>query len=91
MAYCLSSSDIKDKEALNHLQAKEPVFLETRGKTIGVIISTEEFEILKKEINRREDEEDLSEGLKELEKIESGKVKTVSLEEIKQKIARKRK
>jgi len=85
MAYRIPVSDIKNEEVLERIRAKERVLLQSRGKTIGVIISAKEFKVLEKleaEIERLEDEEDCKDAERIMREIKSGKTDTISLEDL---------
>lgn len=85
MAYRISASDIKNEEALERIRAKEHVLLQSRGRTIGVIISAKEFKMLERleeEIERLEDEEDCRDAERIMQEIKSGKADTISLEDL---------
>jgi prevent-host-death family protein len=73
-------------ESLNRvIYAGERVLLQRHGKDVAALVSMKELRILE-EIEEKDDENDLKEALKVLQKIKSGQTGVMSLEEAKKEL-----
>lgn len=85
MSCHISVSDIHNKEAVKCMHAGERVLLRSRGRTVGAIVSAEELELLE-EIERQEDEEDITAAEKARKRLASGESELISLEEVEKRL-----